>query len=178
MRNRGGANLLLYTGSARVAQLVEQRLRNAQVAGSTPAVGLCGRLPCVTKTKVCNQCSARKPITDFYLRAKGGTRRYGHCKTCQNERAQASLAKNREKANARARRGRIKAKFGLTVEEHDALVAQPCAICGTTERQRIVDHCHRSGRVRGTLCSACNLILGHAHDDPDCLRTAIAYLVE
>lgn len=53
-----------------------------------------------------------------------------------------------------------------------------CAICGGDKRGRqlSVDHNHRSGKVRGLLCSDCNILLGCAHDKIQVLRRAIQYL--
>lgn len=39
-----------------------------------------------------------------------------------------------------------------------------------------LDHDHRTGQIRGVLCSQCNLGLGHFGDDPNKLRTAADYL--
>lgn len=39
-----------------------------------------------------------------------------------------------------------------------------------------IDHCHKTGRVRGLLHIRCNTTLGLAWDDPDVLRRAIDYL--
>lgn len=55
-----------------------------------------------------------------------------------------------------------------------------CAICKSPDPKGKgkfhVDHCHSTGRVRGLLCHACNLALGHMHDDPVRLREAALYL--
>lgn len=77
--------------------------------------------------------------------------------------------------------------YGITPEEHGALLAKQnnvCAICGLPEtnrwrdkvRELSVDHCHITGVVRGLLCARCNLVLGKCNDDPTLLRMMIAYL--
>ncbi len=68
----------------------------------------------------------------------------------------------------------------LTNEELVALLATSdrCEGCGepfTDDRPR-VDHNHRTGRIRGLLCNPCNLIAGHAKDDPGRLRALADYL--
>jgi hypothetical protein len=73
--------------------------------------------------------------------------------------------------------------YGLTAEEYWRIYefqGRVCAICqratGATKRLS-VDHCHRTGLVRGTLCSTCNRnVLGHLRDDTDALQRAIDYL--
>jgi rubredoxin len=75
-------------------------------------------------------------------------------------------------------------KYGLTEEARSALLAaqkNQCAICGlvfksTGPRGPVTDHDHDVGELRGLLCLRCNLLLGHAEDDPELLKKAAHYL--
>ena len=81
----------------------------------------------------------------------------------------------------------LKCKYGMTVEQYDALLVEQdglCAICrrpesviqqGTAKKLH-VDHDHLTGVVRGLLCAACNKALGLLCDDPAALRNAALYL--
>jgi hypothetical protein len=55
-----------------------------------------------------------------------------------------------------------------------------CAICGSHCTQFInglvIDHDHATGKVRGLLCSRCNIGLGCYHDDIELMKRAIQYL--
>jgi hypothetical protein len=52
-----------------------------------------------------------------------------------------------------------------------------CLICAKDITARsAVDHCHRTGVVRGLLCGTCNSGLGMFNDRPELLEAAIAYL--
>jgi uncharacterized protein YbaR (Trm112 family) len=50
-----------------------------------------------------------------------------------------------------------------------------CAIC-KKETNLVVDHDHKSGKVRDMLCNHCNRGLGHFLDDPILLQLAAQYL--
>jgi Recombination endonuclease VII len=73
-------------------------------------------------------------------------------------------------------------KYGLTIETYDLILAAQdgrCAICQCVPRTRrlAVDHCHKTNAVRGLLCTRCNhKLLGAAHDKPEILDRAAAYL--
>jgi len=83
-------------------------------------------------------------------------------------------------ARAQERRWRLKSKYGITVAEWKALHASQgyaCAICGMSEPPRwTTDHDHLTGKVRGILCDHCNRGLGCFYDQPELLKSAIAYL--
>jgi Recombination endonuclease VII len=71
--------------------------------------------------------------------------------------------------------------YGISLMQREALfVAQgsKCGICNTENPglRWELDHCHKSGLIRGILCSGCNLLLGHGRDDPKVLAAAIEYL--
>ncbi|MET7613789.1 endonuclease VII domain-containing protein [Streptomyces seoulensis] len=66
----------------------------------------------------------------------------------------------------------------LTVAERDAMVDSQrglCVICLNAPAAH-VDHCHKTGRVRGVLCFNCNSAIGKLGDDPEAVRRAAAYL--
>jgi hypothetical protein len=79
-------------------------------------------------------------------------------------------------------RANLIAKYGLTMEAYEAMLAAQggaCAICRRTEptgKGWHIDHCHTTNRVRAILCHHCNLMLGHALDEPALLRAAANYL--
>ena len=68
---------------------------------------------------------------------------------------------------------RLGAVYGMAHADYQQLVAIQrgrCAICGMANRALGVDHCHQTERVRGLLCSLCNLVLGQVREDPDRAR--------
>jgi hypothetical protein len=54
-----------------------------------------------------------------------------------------------------------------------------CAICNEepkTVRGLHIDHCHKTGKVRGLLCHGCNVALGSFKEDVTLLNKAIEYI--
>lgn len=81
----------------------------------------------------------------------------------------------------------LMSKFGISLNEYSQMyMAQngKCAICESdyagnrngSEKAFAVDHDHKTGKVRGLLCEACNTGIGKLKDDPEILRSAIRYL--
>jgi catalase len=72
-------------------------------------------------------------------------------------------------------------KFGknLTFAERDQMIQNQlglCIICSDQLKDPHVDHCHKTGKVRGILCPKCNFGLGNFNDDPSRIEAAAAYL--
>ncbi len=75
----------------------------------------------------------------------------------------------------------LKRKYNLTPEQYLTMLKNQngvCAICGKQEKNRrlAVDHCHKTGKIRGLLCALCNTAIGKFNDDVNLLTKAIKYL--
>ena len=71
------------------------------------------------------------------------------------------------------------ARYGLTADEYDAVIAKAngaCELCAATDRKLVLDHCHATGVIRGVLCTACNTSIGKLGDTSKSLLRAVAYL--
>lgn len=112
----------------------------------------------------CSVCKATKPITEFYVKDRSTGREDTTCKSCR-------IIKQRERT------------LGVTQEQYEALYKKQggrCGICHNrlySKRYKAfaVDHCHKTGRIRGLLCTHCNTGLGLFRDDPSALQRAIEW---
>src|SRR5262249_55035869 len=87
--------------------------------------------------------------------------------------------RKRKAKNARA--SRLRCKYGITVEQYNALYAKQKGGCAMWEKKKptrklYVDNCHRKKVVRCLLCLKCNSGQGFFDDDPRLLRRAAACL--
>lgn len=105
---------------------------------------------------------------------------------------QKPLTPNERKVNEshRKKRNRVMKQYGMTLKELEDLQVQAggrCQICDSTPESQtahwrsgthtlFVDHCHRTGRVRGLLCRNCNTAIGLMKDDPELIMKMIDYL--
>ena len=122
------------------------------------------------------------------------------------EQAKARRAANRERireqrrAYRAANRERLKAyadtynaayhesnkgrRYGLTPDQYAEMVRACCGKCPCCKtpfsailgERPCVDHCHKTGTVRGIICHRCNRVLGHADDNPEILRACARHL--
>lgn len=91
-----------------------------------------------------------------------------------------SYARHKDKYKRQNRACHLMRKFGITVADYDRLLnvqEGKCAICRKESGKTFhVDHCHKTGKVRGLLCVSCNRGIGYLGDDVDRLYAAIYYL--
>ena len=80
--------------------------------------------------------------------------------------------KNLERIKIKDRFKSLKINYGITAEVYDAMFKHQngvCKICKQTERGRYknlaVDHCHKTGNIRGLLCRRCNLGLAYLENE-------------
>ena len=114
--------------------------------------------------KVCRMCGTEKPLSEYYERSESGLTR-NECRDCMIE----------------AHRYK---KLGVCNTEYHKMLAQQhgkCCICASTLNSSrytkfAVDHDHRTGKVRGLLCTACNTAIGLMKDSPLRMEQAAQYL--
>jgi hypothetical protein len=130
--------------------------------------------------KFCPKCEQMLLREEFYKDAARKDGITAYCKLCKNtinKNWQDNNIGNYRKSQLRQRRKR---EYGVSDQDvADMLEKQSnsCAICRTEiDWNCHVDHCHKTGVVRGLLCASCNKGLGLFGDDTVRLNNAIKYL--
>lgn len=82
----------------------------------------------------------------------------------------------------RNRKNRFK-EYQITEDQYNELFKKQsgkCLGCNTHQddlnKKLCVDHCHKTGKIRGLLCVPCNLAIGLVKDNIDVLKNLINYL--
>lgn len=150
------------------------------------ANGLCKKCYCKQRyqdLRKSGRTQARKPAICHPDKPSKGLGLCGSCYSKQlykKKRAAGTdpYSKNPEKARMTRRRNSLKKLYGITLEEWQRMFDSQegkCAICGFRVASE-TDHCHRTGKVRGLLCSSCNLSIGALEESIVTLESAIKYL--
>ena len=117
-----------------------------------------------------DQKTGRRTVTyrlSEHLRAKGARQVY-------------ELRGGRKIAEVRREESRYR-KYGLNGEDVAVFLINQrglcpgCGVAFSREVDFVIDHCHDSGKVRGLLCSKCNIVLAH-YMTPGRLRKLAKYL--
>lgn len=117
-----------------------------------------------------------------------GFRRCSDCRTVDDLAAfskKSSRCRPCEAAHGRSTN--LKLSYGISENDYEKMLAAQggvCRACKNPESMKrrgsqsrlSVDHCHRTGRVRGLLCSGCNTAIGLLKDDPARAEAIARYL--
>lgn len=155
----------------------ETSSRYTDLDGQYPVCGMCGRSDLY-----------RRFNRDWKVTLSGWGALPAACDRCRTGRTRrdAEASKRREAQRSRYKKKKLvlaaqsaSRKYGVSFETAVELHTTPCMICGRPadiSDKSCIDHCHSTGRVRGALCSDCNLGLGHFKDSPQRLQAAVEYL--
>ena len=134
--------------------------------------------------KYCPKCKQSKPLEDFnkHKREKDGLQRL--CRYCQKESNKKYLLTS--KGIKTIRGGHLRRKYNIDLQTYEELLLSQnnkCKIYGansnTDNRAEyfVIDHNHKTGKIRGLLCTKCNALLGLAQDNENILEKAKQYLI-
>lgn len=141
--------------------------------------------------KTCAHCKLEKNLTAFNKSKKTNDGFSFYCRPCNKIFCRRTYILRKQFAThesfLKARNYNLIRMFGITSCQYDKILLSQdgvCAICKKPEtvkyREKIrflaVDHCHKTKKVRGLLCKACNNGLGNFNDDYELLSKASAYL--
>lgn len=131
-------------------------------------------------TKSCSVCIITKDVSEFYARRTRGAYQ-SECKACCKIRRAKWWKSDAGKLSSK--NSKLKARFGISLDIYNQLLTDQnyqCFICNKTKSANghslAVDHCHKTGKIRGLLCKACNIALGNFKEDIKSLQNAIVYL--
>lgn len=136
--------------------------------------------------KTCKTCKQALPLSEYWKQPKNAGGLSHNCKACHRAYAKQHARKHRatEKGRLKYRNWVLKRNYGIDVEAYDLMLWMQdgaCRICKSVKPggrwgKFHVDHCHTTGRVRGLLCSRCNVAVGLLADCTDNLARATDYL--
>lgn len=116
----------------------------------------------------CTSCD--EPMTEEEAKIAEARRGYpkGYCSDCRKE-----WKKNRN----------FQTRYGIGIQEYEHMLLhqdRKCIICHypLTPDKTVVDHCHKTGKVRGLLCKHCNSAIGFLKEDIGTALRAIQYIYE
>lgn len=132
--------------------------------------------------RICSKCKSLKALTEYYKDCRGQHRR--KCKDCIRENKRMQYKQTDQKKKTVEKRWKSLG-INFTYEQYEEMLdaqGHKCAICPATRNRNdtalCVDHCHKTGVVRGLLCHRCNKALGSMEDDKDLLLKAVDYLAK
>jgi hypothetical protein len=158
--------------------------------------------------KLCRKCSSFKQLDEFGRDKNKADKLRTYCKECNSNEYKKWYYKDSEKSKQVSKEWRDRnpdkrkamwekyfitdkklkmfKTYGLTFGEYEKMLqdqefkCKTCLIHFSTipAKQVHIDHCHKSGKVRGILCHRCNISLGTIKENIQTLKNMIIYLEE
>jgi hypothetical protein len=135
----------------------------------------------VGNLKWCGKCKCFLPLSEF---SKNSAKKDGlqeRCTPCRK--FHSNKTKHlRKRPTKEQKRKYLLASYKLDFSTFEKMILEQnnvCAICKTDKWDRpspSIDHCHKTGTVRGLLCNNCNRALGMFKDDLEILKNAVKYI--
>lgn len=142
------------------------------------------------KTRLCRRCHRRKHLSQFYRHQQLRHLFQSNCKSCCT--VLKTIAWRRRSLIDKVRlqrKHRLWRMYRITPEQYNGLLIRQnkrCGICRTKSPRGKpngigiilfhVDHCHKTGKIRGLLCHHCNLGIGYFREKPRIFSAAAKYL--
>lgn len=149
--------------------------------------------------RMCNKCKKLLDITNFRIRTRPNPKPRPTCKECESKWYKEHAKKIGKQEITRRKKEQYHKhpitvkkqmirsfcyKMGLDKNEaiqisEEFFTKTNCDICKRHKDEigtLCIDHCHKTNKIRGYLCNACNLSLGMLKDSISTLENAIKYL--
>lgn len=133
---------------------------------------LLARQNSINGLRFCPACKQTKPLDQFYQSKNSNGGHASHCKDCSKFLQKKYSSKESQKKYYKRNKRKqldiyLKREFGIGIEDYERMLdsqSGKCKICGKSIKENLkrlaVDHCHKTGKVRGLLCSSCNICIG------------------
>lgn len=147
-----------------------------------PAILEAPHLMLQASDKICKTCNLSLPLSNFDNDKKSRDKLRYSCKSCEKLITKSWKKSNPDKVKLLNRKYKLKGTYGLTLEQYTQLLDEQyglCAICKEPPSGANflhVDHCHKTNKIRGLLCTRCNPGIGYFEDNIAKLEAAIKYL--
>ena len=134
--------------------------------------------------KTCTLCKELKNLSCFSKAGRKEALR-SNCKTCDAKKYKKWKNKDRTAYLRSSTNSGLKLRYGIELKDYENLLIKQdycCKICKTKSPGRTgvkrfaVDHCHKTNKVRGLLCMACNTSIGLLNEDPKLFDAAKQHL--
>lgn len=141
-------------------------------------------------TKWCPGCNQIKSSMEFGRSNQRTSGLQSKCRDCKKQETKRGNEHYRHSLRPQVsyHSGSGSQRYYISRGEYERLLVEQggaCAICRQPETRRhkngtlhrlCIDHDHKTGAIRGLLCTRCNIAVGSFKDNPEHMERAIEYL--